>query len=187
MLAAVWLAMLMLGTGSADQQALREVYAGGHPLLISIARVATFLGTWPVGIPVVIVGIALLAWLRGRREAVTAFLVIAVGRILVEVQKYAIGRGRPAIEPHLVRVNTPSFPSGHAGNSMIVCLTFAILFFASTRRRRVAVEIALALSLAIGFTRPVLGVHWPSDVIAGWAFGLLWVLLALPLAERVAR
>jgi undecaprenyl-diphosphatase len=47
--------------------------------------------------------------------------------------------------------------------------------------------VAFVLSLCIGFSRLMLGVHWPSDVIGGWSFGLLWVLASLPLAERVAR
>ena len=113
--------------------------------------------------------------------------MIAVGRILVETQKYAIARFRPEDEVHLVPVSTPSFPSGHAGNSMIVCLTLAILFFGDTRWKRPAVAVGFLLSLCIGFSRVMLGVHWPTDVIGGWAFGLLWVVLAMPLAERIAR
>ena len=186
-LAMLWFEMLTVGTGPLDDNILRAVYAGGHPLLVAIARGFTFLGDSWVGIPIAVGGIALLAWLGRRRAAVAAFLVIAVGRLLVEAQKYAIARLRPSDEVHLVPVSTASFPSGHASNSMIVCLTFAILFFGHTRWRWLAVAVALVLSLCIGFSRLMLGVHWPSDVIGGWTFGLLWVVLALPWAERLAK
>jgi len=185
-LAAIWLLMLTVGTGDADDDILRALYAGGHPAIVAVARAFTFLGDSRFGLPFVVAAIALLAWLKGRREAVTGLLVIAVGRILVETQKYAIARFRPSDEVHLVPVSTPSFPSGHAGNSMIVCLTLAILFFGDTRWKRPAVAIGFLLSLCIGSSRLLLGVHWPTDVIGGWVFGLLWVTLALPLAGRIA-
>jgi undecaprenyl-diphosphatase len=186
LLALLWFEMLTLGTGAYDDDVLRALYSGGHPVAVAVARGFTFLGTSWVGIPVIVGGVALLAWTGRKRDAVAAFLVIAVGRLLVEAQKYGIARLRPEDEAHLVPVSTPSFPSGHAANSMIVCLTFAIFFFGNTRWRRPAVYVALLLSFCIGFSRLMLGVHWPTDVIGGWAFGLLWVLLALPLAERLA-
>jgi undecaprenyl-diphosphatase len=187
LLGLLWLWMLTVGTGAADDDILRALYAGGHPLWIALARGFTFLGSAWFAIPASLSAIGLLLWIGRRRAAVAALLVIAVGRLLVEAQKYAIERLRPIDEVHLVTVSTPSFPSGHAANSMIVCLTLAILFFGRTRWRHAAVAVALLLSLAIGLSRIMLGVHWPTDVIGGWAFGLLWVLVALPLAERVAR
>ena len=186
-LALLWLAMLTVGTGPADGNILRTLYAGGHPALVATARGFTFLGSAWVGIPVVAGAVALLVLMGRRRAAIVAFLVIAVGRLLVEAQKYSIARLRPEDEVHLVPVSTPSFPSGHAANSMIVCLALALAFFGRTRWKSPAVAVALLLSLVIGFRRLMLGVHWPSDVIGGWAFGLLWLLVSLPLAERVVR
>ncbi len=185
-LAALWFAMLTVGTGTLDDDILRSLYAGGHPIVIAVARGFTTLGLWWVGIPVVVAAAAILLWMGRKRDAVTALVVIASGRLLVEAQKYAIARFRPEDEAHLVPVSSPSFPSGHAANSMIVCLVLAILFFGRTRWKRSAVAVALLLSFAIGSSRVLLGVHWPSDVIGGWSFGLLWVLVSLPLAERVA-
>jgi undecaprenyl-diphosphatase len=69
---------------------------------------------------------------------------------------------------------------------MIVYLTLALVL-TTERWRRIAAAGAVALSLLIGLSRPMLGVHWPSDVIAGWSFGALWVLLILPLAQRFAK
>ncbi len=70
---------------------------------------------------------------------------------------------------------------------MIFCLTLALALTANTRWRRPAAGIAVLLSLLIGTSRVMLGVHWPSDVIGGWAFGMLWVLLTLRPAERLLQ
>jgi undecaprenyl-diphosphatase len=113
--------------------------------------------------------------------------VILVGRSLGEAQKYWIARVRPDIEPGLVIVKTSSFPSGHAANSMIFYLTLALALTAGRRWHRLAAAGAILLSLLIGTSRVMLGVHWPSDVIGGWVFGILWVLLSLRLAERQFR
>ena len=91
---------------------------------------------------------------------------------------------RPDVEPHLVVVKTSSFPSGHAANSMIFYVALALVLTSGTRWHRQAAAGAMLGSLMIGASRVMLGVHWPSDVIGGWAFGLLWVLLTLRLAER---
>ena len=113
--------------------------------------------------------------------------IVGIGRALSEAQKYWVGRVRPDLEPHLVVVKTSSFPSGHATSSMIFYLTLALVLTAGTRWHRLAVAGALLLSLLIGASRVMLGVHWPSDVIGGWSFGLLWVLLTLKLAGRFVK
>jgi len=84
-------------------------------------------------------------------------------------------------------VKTRSFPSGHANSSMIFYLAVALALTAGTRWERPAAAAAVLLSLLVGISRVMLGVHWPSDVIGGWAFGLLWVLLTLKPAERLLR
>jgi undecaprenyl-diphosphatase len=114
-------------------------------------------------------------------------LLILAGRGLAEAQKYWVARPRPDLEPHLAIVKTSSFPSGHAANSMILCLTLALALASDTRRRYLALCAALLISFLIGLSRVMLGVHWPSDVIGGWAFGMLWVLLTLRPAERLFR
>jgi undecaprenyl-diphosphatase len=183
-LAALWLSMLLLGGGPLDRTIYETVYAGGDPPLILIARIFTFLGE-----PTVLIGAGFLvaAWLwfsRRGRFALALLLVIMLGRALSEVQKYWVARARPTLEPHLVIVKTSSFPSGHATSSMIFYLTLA-LALAPPAWRRVAATGALLLSLLIGTSRVMLGVHWPSDVIGGWSFGLLWVLITLRPAERL--
>jgi undecaprenyl-diphosphatase len=184
-LAAVWLAMLIGGAGPLDRSIYEAVYAGHRPVLLTIARVFTELGEPTVLIVAGFIVAAWLWWVGRGRFALALLLVILVGRGLSEIQKYAIGRVRPDIEPHLVIVKTSSFPSGHATSSMIFYLTLALALTARTRWNRLAAASAVVLSLLIGTSRVMLGVHWPSDVVGGWAFGMLWVLLTLPPAERL--
>jgi len=179
--------MLVFGAGSLDRSIYELVYAGHRPALVAIARVVTFFGEPTV---LIAAGFAVAAWLwwRGRQRLAGALLlIILVGRALGEAQKYWIARVRPDVEPHLVMVKTSSFPSGHATSSMIFYLTLALALTAGTRWRRIAAAGSIFLSLLIGTSRVMLGVHWPSDVIGGWAFGMLWVLLTLRLSERLFR
>ena len=186
-LAAVWLAMLTLGGGPLDQGVYQALYAGGRPALVTIAQVFTLLGE-----PTVLIGagfiLAIWLWRRKRRRLAFALMaVILLGRGLSEVQKYEIARARPTLEPHLVLVQTSSFPSGHAASSMIFYVSLALTLTSHTRWRRVAVACAFIASLLIGTSRVMLGVHWPSDVVGGWAFGALWVLLTLRRTERLFK
>jgi undecaprenyl-diphosphatase len=184
LLACIWLAMLVLGRGEFDRDVYHALYSGGRPALIAVGRFFTALGEPTV---LVVGGFLVGAWLwrdgRGRFAAVL-LMVILVGRGLTEAQKYWIARARPDLEPHLVLVKTWSFPSGHATSSMIFYLTLA-LAIAPVGWRRTAATGAILLSFLIGLSRVMLGVHWPSDVIGGWCFGLLWVLVTLRPAERL--
>jgi len=185
-LACIWLAMLVFGRGTLDRSIYQALYSGGRPALILIGRFFTALGDPTV---LIIGGFLVGAWLwrEGRgRFAAGLLLVILIGRGLTEAQKYWIARARPDIEPHLVVVKTWSFPSGHATSSMIFYLALA-LAIAPVGWRRIAAAAAILLSLLIGVSRVMLGVHWPSDVIGGWCFGLLWVLVTLRPAERLFR
>ena len=156
-------------------------------MLIAAARTLTLLGQPTVLLTFGFVAAAWLWWRHWPGYAVAVLVVTLAGRGFAEVQKFMIERPRPTIVPHLVNEYTPSFPSGHATSSMIVYLTLALVFGEDSRWSRFAVGMAVALSFLIGISRLMLGVHWPSDVIAGWSFGALWVLTALPLAERIAK
>ena len=177
--------MFVGGTGAFDRSIYEELYAGRRPTLLAIARMVTALGEPTV---LIVAGFAAAAWLWWRRRgrlALALLLVILVGRGLAEAQKYSIARVRPAIEPHLVVVKTSSFPSGHASSSMIFYLTLALALTRNRRWHGLAVACAVLLSLLIGVSRVMLGVHWPSDVVGGWSFGMLWVLLTLAPTERL--
>jgi undecaprenyl-diphosphatase len=184
-LAAIWLSMLLLGGGLLDRQVYERLYAGNSPALVDFAKGLSAIGQLPV---LLTIGLGCLLWLWWKNRGRAGLLLLAAalaGRSLAELQKYEIGRVRPDIEPHLVLVKTSSFPSGHATSSMIFGLTVALALAAGTRWERAAVAFAILLSLLIGTSRVMLGVHWPSDVIGGWAFGLLWVLITFPLVVRI--
>ena len=184
-LAGIWLAMLICGRGPLDRSIYMTLYAGRRPALVTLAHVLTALGEPTVLIAAGVIT-AFLLWRAGHRHLPWILIAITmVGRGLSELQKYWIARPRPDLDPHLVVVRTSSFPSGHATSSMIFYLTMALALTAGTRWHRIAAAGAILLSLLIGASRVMLGVHWPSDVVGGWAFGLLWVFLTLRLAGRL--
>ena len=183
-LTAIWLTMLMLGRGPLDRQIYEALYAGQRPGVLVAARIFTALGEPTVLIAASAIA-ALILWFRGHRHLPFVLIAITmIGRGMSEIQKYWIARARPDLEAHLVVVKTSSFPSGHATSSMVFYLALALAVTAGTRWQRVAAAGAIFLSLLIGISRVMLGVHWPSDVIGGWSFGLLWVLLTLRIASR---
>ena len=184
MLMALWLAMMLTGTGPVDRALLDTLYSADRPGLRSAAAAVTVLGNWQV---VLVISAAVSLALAIRREFRAALLLLAStlsGRGLVQLQKIGINRLRPDELEHLVTVKSLSFPSGHAGNSMILLLALALVA-APQRHRRWAVAAALFGTFCVGISRPMLGVHWPSDVVGGWAFGAAWVLATVALAERV--
>jgi undecaprenyl-diphosphatase len=183
-LVVIWLLMLLWGGGPLDRAIYEAVYVGNSPALVPIARVFTALGEPTVLIAASFV-VALGLWLRGHRHLPLVFIAITMfGRAISELQKYWIARPRPDLETHLVVVKTSSFPSGHANSSMVFFLTLALALTADTRWQRTAVIGAIGLSILVGVSRVMLGVHWPSDVVGGWALGMLWVLVTLRLAGR---
>lgn len=186
-LTALWLAMLLFGGGPLDRSIYEALYAGHRPVLLKIALFLTFLGEPTVLVSAGFFVAAWLWWQRHHRLALVLLLIVLIGRGLGELQKYWIGRARPELEPHLVLVKTSSFPSGHATSSMIFYLTLALALTMNSRRHRFAAAGAILLSLLIGTSRVMLGVHWPSDVIGGWAFGMLWVIVTFGLSERQLR
>jgi len=113
-----------------------------------------------------------------------------VGWIVNTGLKHLIGRARPEIVPHLMEASGNSFPSGHSFNSAVVYLSIALAFAAISPRESVRLTIvatALVVSLLIAWTRVWLGVHWPSDVTAGWLGGVAWAFTASALLYRPAK
>jgi undecaprenyl-diphosphatase len=181
---AIWSAALLLGGADApaDEGMRAALYAPGGTGSSPAAGMITLLGDG-----IVLTAIALIAalYLFFTRRIRAALLLITVftGRLLVELQKLIVGRDRPGVDEHLEAMTSMSFPSAHTANSMITFLAIAILVPVGQRNRAVSIGIALVLSLLVGWSRVALGVHWPSDVIGGWAFGLLWVAVCIRLAS----
>lgn len=120
--------------------------------------------------------------LVSRRFGNAALVAIAIagGAILTRVLKFGFDRPRPEVVDHLVSVQSASFPSGHAMASAVVYLTLGALLARTERRRAVRgyiFAVAGLLTLLIGVTRVFLGVHYPTDVLAGWTMGAAWALL----------
>ena len=170
-------AALFGGPGSLSDidaiKALANVRAA-HAELTSFAIGLTNVGGAPGMIAILMVVLAVLAFRKQRKQAVTFALIALGGRAIVELIKLAVHRPRPAFGPYPVNVASFSFPSAHAANSMITLLAIAMLVVPA-RYRVMAVTAAVSLSGIIGATRPFLGVHWVSDVVAGWTFGIAWV------------
>jgi len=184
-LAVAWTVMLLFGGMDLDRGLLDVLYAGDRPPELTLAaRVLTELGGHMVLLPLTIAGAGWLAWRRRFKSAAVLLAISLGGRALVDLQKAQTARLRPVAHEHLVDVQTLSFPSGHAANSTMVYLALAFLLTDTFPRRALAVWGAVWLAILIGASRPVLGVHWPSDVIAGWAFGLFWTLLLLRLTDH---
>ncbi|MDQ3246477.1 MAG: phosphatase PAP2 family protein [Pseudomonadota bacterium] len=185
-LAAIWTAMLLLGTGGLDQRLLLSIYAADTPLLALIAMGFTYFGSWYSVVLITIAGSIFLYFQQGIRPAVLLMAASLSARLMVILQKAYFARLRPEESLQLVEVHYQSFPSGHSANPLVAFLMLALLA-APPVKRNLAVGIAILLAALIGISRPMLGVHWPSDVVAGWAFGLAWVLLWMWLANRAVR
>ncbi|GAA4003060.1 hypothetical protein GCM10022211_13180 [Sphingomonas humi] len=162
-----------------DVSAIRAAapWRDAHPHATSAVILFTKLGYAPPLLTMAALGAGWLAWRREWVRLVAMGAAVVGGRIGIELIKLIADRPRPGFEAHPVDVHSQSFPSGHAGNSMLTFLSLA-LFVAPERWQRPAVAVAVIASLAMGATRPLLGVHWPTDVLAGWLYGAALVMLA---------
>ena len=157
------------------ESAVRDVTALGGTVVVSMVTLAA-------------TGFLFLA---GKRGAATFVLAAILGAMLLSFGiKAGIERPRPELVPHGITVYTASFPSGHATGSAATYLTLGALLARFQPRRRLKVFIltfAVLLTLLIGLSRLYLGVHWPSDVLAGWTLGASWALLCWLVARWLQR
>jgi undecaprenyl-diphosphatase len=126
-------------------------------------------------------------WLMGmRRAALYLLLAIGGGLLLSLALKAGFQRPRPDLVSHGSMVYTASFPSGHSMLSAIVYLTGGAMLALEHERRAVRIYIigcAVAATVLVGTSRVYLGVHWPTDVLAGWAGGAAWAALCWLIAH----
>jgi undecaprenyl-diphosphatase len=154
-----------------------------NPQFTSVTVVLTQLGSIYATLGLGLLATALLAICNRYRAAILLATTVIVERLTVDGLKLVIGRPRPDFDLLPVATSSSSFPSGHSANSVAVFVAVAMIA-APLAWRRPALAAAIFLSLVIGLTRIFLGVHWPSDVIGGWAWGLLAVALALAAGRR---
>lgn len=151
----------------------------GPPWLDAFSRDITALGS--PGVLGLLVAATCLFLLLARRRRTALFVLgaTASGTLASVLLKLSFNRPRPDLVAHHAYVTSASFPSGHAMLSALVYLTLGALLarLVPTRRLKLyLMSVALVLSALIGLSRIHLGVHWPSDVLAGWAGGAAWAL-----------
>ncbi len=125
-----------------------------------------------------VVGFLLLQKKRGMALFTTA--AVSGGLLLSTALKHCFNRPRPELVSHEVYVVTSSFPSGHSMLSAVVFLTLGGLLARYIRQKRLKIyvlSLAILATLLVGISRVYLGVHWPTDVLAGWTVGSSWALL----------
>lgn len=129
-----------------------------------------------------------LLFLGRKRVAGIALLAVIGGMAMTHFLKLGFDRPRPDLVPHGVVVTNASFPSGHTMMAAVVYLTLGVLFARSLPRRRLrifVVSVSVLIALLVGVSRVYLGVHWPTDVLAGWTLGAAWALVCWLLAMKV--
>jgi len=130
-------------------------------------------------------------WLTQRHKlALFVAVSIPAGSLLNTLLKEYFTRPRPDIVPHGTGAALSSFPSGHAMMSAIVFLTLGALLSLSTENTRIKIYIlfwSVFLTVIVGISRIYLGVHWPTDIIAGWIAGGTWAVLCLLVGHWLLR
>ena len=153
-------------------------------------RDITGLGSTIVLVMVTAVTIFYLLLIGRWRTALLVLVTVGGGQILSSLLKLGIDRPRPDLVPHLVDVQTLSFPSGHAMMSAVTYLTLGSMLagIVPGRATRIYVlGVAVLITLMVGVSRIYLGVHWPSDVLAGWCAGFAWAMLCWLVARHFFR
>ena len=175
-------------TRAFDMFILRAVQAvrDSHPWLAAVMRDLSGLGSTAVLTLCTTITVGYLALVSVRRMAGLVAIAVITGAVGISLLKGTFARVRPGAAFAEVVVAGMSFPSGHAAMSAIVFLTLGALL-ASTRSRAVErtyiLAVAAFMTLLVGLSRVALGVHWATDVLAGWAFGFGWALFWLLLAH----
>jgi undecaprenyl-diphosphatase len=160
----------------------------GPPWFEEMGRDATALGGlgW---LTFTVLVIAVFLWLNGK----TRMMLFTIGATLSgaaisAILKRAFSRPRPDFVPHLSEIYTSSFPSGHSMLSAVVYLTLGSLLAAVLPKRSLKIyvlSVAVLLTIFVGVSRVYLGVHYPTDVLAGWLAGLTWSLMCWLIAHRL--
>jgi undecaprenyl-diphosphatase len=160
-----------------------------HPAVARAAELVTWLGN-PLVVTAVVAVVGVLLLVRDRRRLAVYLVVTAAGGGLLNTAvKLLVERSRPSAVDHLVAAHGFSFPSGHAAASVYAYGTLAVVCLLAVPGPvgRPLATACLALVPLIGASRVLLGVHWTSDVVAGWSLALSWLCLTTSVLLRVEQ
>ncbi|HEY8566087.1 MAG TPA: phosphatase PAP2 family protein [Beijerinckiaceae bacterium] len=157
------------------EEAARDVTALGGHVVLGLVALST---------------LAYLILMRRRHAALLLIAAVGGGMLLSAGLKVGFERPRPDLVAHATRVYTASFPSGHSMLSAVTYLTLGALLARTHPHRRVKaffIVLAILITLLVGASRVYLGVHWPTDVLAGWCGGAAWAALCWFVALTLQR
>ncbi len=172
-------------TTTVDEAILRGINTYESPTLDSIVTATTDLGyVWWVGL-ITILTVTVCIRYKQYTSALIVIIGIAGSALINVLLKAVFQRDRPELWERLVTENSFSFPSGHAMASASLAAVLVVLFW-PTRWRWYAIIIGLLYMIYIGFTRMYLGVHYPTDILAGWLVAIAWVSITTIIIKRIA-
>lgn len=155
------------------EEAVRDITALGSTIVLTLAVIVVSLYLWIT---------------NASSKALFLIAAVSLGSLLNRLLKIGYARPRPEIVAHGTFVSGESFPSGHTANSTIIYLMLGMMLArveASYRVKLFIFSVGVTLALMIGMSRVYLGVHWPTDVLAGWAVGAAWVLMCWYVLIRI--
>ncbi len=189
--------LLAFGDATAiDRVALVAVRHGvdwagrGWAALKQAMLLATAIGAFPALAVLTLAVAGYLLYERRRSTVIRLLLLAGSGVVAANLVKDVFGRARPDVVAHWITVSSLSFPSGHTADGSIVYPLLAVLALGGVNNaiaRRCLATGAFILVILIGVSRVYLGVHWPTDVFAGWAFGCTWAFIAAPFMRDKKR
>lgn len=152
-------------------------FAVSHRGFVTVMETLSTIGSWWVYLVVFAVIAGWLLWRRLPRLALFVAVTVGLNPLLNQLVKLAVHRARPVVADPIVHANGARFPSGHAQAAMVGYAVLLLVFLPVLRGplRPVAVTVAVLMVAAIGFSRVALGVHFVSDVLAGYVLGAAWV------------
>jgi undecaprenyl-diphosphatase len=187
-LMALWAAVTASATvGAADFAVAGEVSAAATQPFTDLVIAITTLGATQVILLVTAIGLAALAVMRHWQGVVTLALSVAATEAVVELIKVAVERPRPPAADALTHASGFSFPSGHAATAVAVYAVLALLLAGGCcgRRRAALLIVGGLVVVGVGVSRVYLGVHYPTDVLAGWLLGATLALGSWLVATRL--